>query len=226
MTLVNVETGEVAEHHPTSLVAVSRQCSDIEAWAAECESVPELREASNRLSAIDQYLERTSTEGRSRVAAALRRLEVRIGELLGPADVGGDRKSDRFTRGVTDSPGALTANQRSEFRKMADRPDVVEQVIEESDDDNPASRRKVMNELAERRAQKQTPRRTSLPEAAEKAGWELRKATERLERIRSDDRFASNKDQVAAHWHGHLSYAIEVCQDLIDRPNHQSSEDS
>lgn len=74
-------------------------------------------------------------------------------------------------------------------------------------------------------AQKQTPRRASLPEAAEKAGWELRRATERLERIRGDDRFASNKEQVAAHWHGHLSYAIEVCQDLIARLDHQPSED-
>ena len=63
----------------------------------------------------------------------------------------------------------------------------------------------------------QPPRRAPLADAAQKAGWEFRKAVERLERIAADDRFAANKEQVAAHLEGHLSYAIEVCQDLIDQ---------
>lgn len=66
------------------------------------------------------------------------------------------------------------------------------------------------------------PKRGSLPDAAQKAGWEFRKAVERIERIGSDDRFAANKEQVAAHLHGHLSYALEVCQDLLDQLDHQS----
>jgi hypothetical protein len=34
--------------------------------------------------AIDEYLSRTSSESRTRLAAAMRRLEIRVGELRGP----------------------------------------------------------------------------------------------------------------------------------------------
>lgn len=147
MSLVNTDTGEVVEAHPTSLIAVSRQCSDIEAWAAECEDVAQLREASNRLAAIDQYLERTRTEGRNRVAAALRRLEVRIGEVLGPSPGHGPG------RGNIQHDESLSPQQRSEFRRMAQHADAVEDVIERSDDEDPASRRKVMDEIGARRTE-------------------------------------------------------------------------
>lgn len=60
------------------------------------------------------------------------------------------------------------------------------------------------------------PRRSSLADAAQKAGWEFRKAVERIERIHDDDRFSANREQVAAHLRGHLSFAVEVCQDLLD----------
>lgn len=63
------------------------------------------------------------------------------------------------------------------------------------------------------------PRRTPLPDAARTAGWELRKAVERIERIGADDRFGANKDEVAAHLRGHLSNAVEVLTDLLDRIN-------
>lgn len=60
------------------------------------------------------------------------------------------------------------------------------------------------------------PKRTPLPDAAQRAGWEFRKSTERLQRIQEDDRFGANAQQVAAHLRGHLEFAIEVCQDLLD----------
>lgn len=63
------------------------------------------------------------------------------------------------------------------------------------------------------------PRRRPLPDAARDAGWDLRKATERIQRLLDDDRFTQNKEQVAAHLSNHLSNAIEVCQDLLDRIN-------
>jgi len=69
------------------------------------------------------------------------------------------------------------------------------------------------------------PRRPPLTDAAQRAGFEFRRVVERLERIGSDDRFTANKEQVAAHLRGHLLYAVEVCQDLLDRLNHQSKED-
>ena len=56
--------------------------------------------------------------------------------------------------------------------------------------------------------------RRSLVDTARDAGQELRKATERLERIAADDRLTRNKEEVAAHLRHHLNRAIEVCQDL------------
>lgn len=62
-------------------------------------------------------------------------------------------------------------------------------------------------------------KRRPLPDAARDAGWDLRKSVERLERLVADDRFGSNKEQVATHLRSHLTNAIEVCQDLLDRIN-------
>lgn len=206
----------VVASEPTSLVAVHDQCAAIEAWAETCESVPELKDAVNKLSAIEEYLSRTSTEGRGRVADAMRRLQVRIGKLLGPVpspQESGARKGSGATE-------ALSRHDRHDFRKMAEHEDIVEQVIAESSDDEPASRRKVIEAIREATPRFKTrDRRPPLPDAAMRAGHEFRKSVERLERIASDDRFAANKEQVATHLRGHLSYAVEVCQDLIDQLN-------
>ena len=79
---------------------------------------------------------------------------------------------------------------------------------------------------ADRAAQSRKPRKGSLsgtrsrrplPDFAKTVGWSLRKDVERLERVFADDRFARNKDQVAATLYGHLKYATEVCQDLLSR---------
>lgn len=127
---------------PSSLVEVHDQCATVETWAAACESVAELRDASNRLAAINEYLERTSTEGRARVAAAMRRLEVRIGQLLGPPSPG---RPSTETSVMTD----VSRHQRQEFREMAEHPEVVEAVIADSTDEQPASRRRVTQRIAE-----------------------------------------------------------------------------
>ena len=69
-----------------------------------------------------------------------------------------------------------------------------------------------------------SPQRKSLTDSAKDIGWELRKATERLQRLTEDDRFTRNKKEVAAHIRGHLMYTVETCQDLLDTLN-QSQED-
>jgi transposase len=61
------------------------------------------------------------------------------------------------------------------------------------------------------------PNRRALSESAREAGWDLRKAMERLERIAADDRFTANKELIAPHLRSHLTDAIKVCQDLLDR---------
>lgn len=63
------------------------------------------------------------------------------------------------------------------------------------------------------------PRRRPLPDQVRSAGWELTKAVERIQRLADDDRFDANKEQVTPKLRGHLSNAVDVCQDLIDRIN-------
>jgi hypothetical protein len=63
------------------------------------------------------------------------------------------------------------------------------------------------------------PNRRGLPDQARDAGWDLRKIVERLERIAADDRFTANKETVAPHLRSHLTNAIEVFQDLLERIN-------
>lgn len=150
MSLVPIST------EPTSLAAVSDQCAAVEAWAASVESVPDLQDAANRLAAVDEYLARTSTDGRARVAATVRRLEVRIGQLLGPApDPSQSRRADLDPSVTNDG---LSRNQRHDFRRMAEHPEIVEAVAEESTDEDPPSRRKVLQRIkATTKPNKETP---------------------------------------------------------------------
>jgi hypothetical protein len=58
------------------------------------------------------------------------------------------------------------------------------------------------------------PRRSSLIDDARNAGWQLRKAIERLERIHQDDRFTKNKVEILAALQPHLDFAIETISGL------------
>lgn len=142
---------------PTSLVAVNDQCEHVERWAARCESIPEIQDAGHKLAAIDQYLAKTSTEGRARVAAAIRRLEVRIGELLGPAEPGGGDHGNQHSPRPSVATDGLTPDQRSDFRKLAANPDVVDDVINESTDEAPASRRKILGRIKAKSEERAVP---------------------------------------------------------------------
>lgn len=258
---------------PSSEIDVFGLCQQVEQHAQYVTDVAELQNAKAKLSAIDAYLERTSTEGRRQVSATMRRLEVRIGELLPPvSETNGRNLSLADERsGVT----ALTPNERRDFRDMAANVEAVESVIADSTDEEPASRRKVLTAVraghqcdtcgeafavavwecetcgshlayehhdrgdckycdkpafaADPPIQPKAPkpaasRRRPITDQARDAGWDFRKLAERLERIGSDDRFPQNREQVAAHLRGHLTFAIEVCQDLLDRFDHCSKE--
>ena len=69
-----------------------------------------------------------------------------------------------------------------------------------------------------------TDRRRPLPPIAERAGWDLRKAIERMEDVANDDRFSANKEKVAALWSGHLDNAIAVLTDLRGQLNNEPQE--
>jgi len=66
----------------------------------------------------------------------------------------------------------------------------------------------------------EAPRRPTLAPQVQSAGWELTKAVERIQRLAADDRFNAHKDEAAPHLRSHLTNAIEVCQDLLNRINH------
>lgn len=83
------------------------------------------------------------------------------------------------------------------------------------DEPNPRPDPKVA--AAEQQAPK--PRRRPLPDAARDAGWDLRRAVERLERITADDRFATNREQVADMLRDHLLNTVKACQGLLDQIN-------
>ena len=134
----------VAPTIPTSPspAQVESTCEKVETWAQKCDDIPTIKETADKLAAIDEYLARTSTAGRARVAAAQRRLEVRIGQLL-PKRQG--RRTDQLPNHGKEVDDGLDGRQRAEFRAMADDADTVEEVINGSTDDEPASRRKVVN---------------------------------------------------------------------------------
>lgn len=70
----------------------------------------------------------------------------------------------------------------------------------------------------------QPPRRRPITDQARDAGWELRKAVERIERLAADDRFNAQTEKVAPHLRGHLTDAITSCQAVLDRINSQLGE--
>lgn len=63
------------------------------------------------------------------------------------------------------------------------------------------------------------PNRRALTDSARDTGWDVRKAVEKLERIREDDRYSRNKKEVAELLRGHLIYVIETCQGMLDDLN-------
>lgn len=112
----------------------------IVAWAEQTDDVAEVRESASKWAAITEYVRRTSKEGIADAEAVLRRLEVRVGQLLGPPQPG--KRTDLSV--TTDGSDEVNRQTRTDLRDMAEHADIVEQVIAESNDESPPSRRKVI----------------------------------------------------------------------------------
>jgi hypothetical protein len=121
---------------PATIAEASAQ---LVAWAEQATDPAEVNDTKNKWAAITDYIRRTSREGVAEAEGALRRLEVRVGELLGPAKETNGRPFDRDLKVGPDA--------RSDFRKMAEHRDVVEAVIAASTDTAPPSRSKVLNAI-------------------------------------------------------------------------------
>lgn len=111
------------------------------------------------------------------------------------------------------TPALAAAAKRRAVDAYAANPDLTVRELAKLAGCSVGTAQSVMNPAAPK---KQVDKRPALGPAADKAGWEFRKAVERLERIAADDRFPANREQVAAALRGHLTYAVEVCQDLLD----------
>lgn len=126
---------------PADVANVYELCRQTEEMLAFVDDVANAYEAKAKFAAIDTYLSQTSQDGRARLAATMRRLEARIGELIGEALPNGGVNRNGL---IASNPMPLAPKERSEFRLMAAHPDVVEAVIAGSTDTKPPSRRKVI----------------------------------------------------------------------------------
>lgn len=65
--------------------------------------------------------------------------------------------------------------------------------------------------------QREPQRRRPITAAADDAGWEIRKAAERVARLLDDDRFPKNEEQVALSLRGHLLFVTETVADALNK---------
>jgi N6-adenosine-specific RNA methylase IME4 len=112
----------------TSVDALHQACLTVREWVDDCDNIPAAVEVLARVAAIEEYLSRRGQEGPAQEAA--RWLEVRIGDLLGPASPNG--------KGDVRVPHEVPKNRVHEFRKLAAHRDLVADMV-------PASRRRILH---------------------------------------------------------------------------------
>jgi len=145
-----------------------------------------------------------------------------------------------------DSPALITARVESDddwsdFDRMADATeDEFEAALTASRELGDMSRENVINNLPLAAANepppstpvtgidgktyqsksKREPYRKPLPDAAKSAGWELRKAMDRIEKLFDDNRYRQNEEQVATALRGHLLHVAETVAAVLEQlPN-------
>lgn len=241
MSLVNAETGEVlAEMTPDEARQVTDRIRTAlgVAWELVADAYKRRAWAAMGYSSWDDYTSaefgaarlRLPREERQEVVASLRDAGLSIRAIAASVGVHTDTVQSDLHAGVrnphTSTPPEVEPQSSAAAPSGEDQgndsppgPDSPSDVDAAPPAD--ASEGKITGvdgkQYAARQANPQPkPRRSSLIDAAERAGWEFRKSVERIERVAADDRFAANRDQVAAVLRGHLSYAVEVCQDLLD----------
>lgn len=118
-------------------------CASVVQWANECDDAETVLRAREAFRVVAEYLRinDAAREGE----AAMRYLEMRIGELAGPAQPS-NQYTDTAVPSLVQHAGR---NRLHDFRKMAAHPEVVEQVIAESSQQSPPSRNKVLNAIRE-----------------------------------------------------------------------------
>jgi hypothetical protein len=99
---------------------------------------------------------------------------------------------------------------------MAANPDIVEDEIDQSTDERPASRRKVMGAVtAKGTSPSRSPQRKPLIADFLAATIDLDKRVDRIVRLTQDDRFRSNADRIADSYLSHFVRDRDALSDVI-----------
>lgn len=117
-------------------------CDQLEIALPLVDDPAEALEARSRLNAVAAYMASRTKDGKARIAATKLRIEIRVGELLGDPEHGGDRHSDSFKSLATDLN--IKKQEAHELRLLAAHKAVAERVIANSDDTHPPSRTKAL----------------------------------------------------------------------------------
>jgi N6-adenosine-specific RNA methylase IME4 len=120
-----------------SVTTLIDACVAVRVWADSCTDIGEALEALDKVSAIETYLARRGQDAAAQSAA--RWLEVRIGELLGPAMPNGK------DAGLIAINPDLSSFERHQFRQLAAYKDLVADLV-------PCSRRLILKTIKQNRA--------------------------------------------------------------------------
>lgn len=152
MSDLSVVSNALVIPRPTDVVDVYGLCQSIEQRIAEVDDIATLKDAQAKLGAIAEYVGRTSKDGIAQIQATMRRLEVRVGEVIGVPRAGVNQHTEAAPAGE----GSITRHERNEFRQMAEHKEVVEAVIAQSTDKAPPSRAKILSAIAFEKLRKAT----------------------------------------------------------------------
>lgn len=121
---------------------INEQGEALVAWVGTTEDVDAINEQVVLWSMLIVYVRETSKNGIAKVEGVKRKVERRIGQLIGPAEHGGSRAKGQVK--VNAPIGGLKRHDREDFRKMAAHSGVVDATIDTSNDDSPPTRNKVL----------------------------------------------------------------------------------
>jgi hypothetical protein len=113
-----------------SVEQVTALAAAIEVWAETVDDVDALEAARAQVAAIETYLRRRHDAAAAEIARANRKLEVRVGQLLGEARNGGDRRSTDFSS-LDSELKSVPKDDRYRLRQIAahaDEPAVAEAI--------------------------------------------------------------------------------------------------
>lgn len=144
----------IPEPQSASLPALLDACEAVVQWAEMCEDIGTVREVYDKFAAIAEYL--TRRDAAREAAATMRRLEVRIGQLL-PSEQG--RRTDLELPSRDEevhTARTFRDDEKAAFRQMAAHTSIVDEVIAQStqtrrEGPGPASRAQILARIAEKK---------------------------------------------------------------------------